>query len=254
MELIYSNSIIERHPLYAKCPSTLRRVSDKDYPGKNYFSMEVPCIDLDAYEESMSGENDCTVDAVIGVAEYRRNCACASSLALVELRMNYKSASNLDFTNISRKVQHSRDLLAGEVFHNKDYFIFTENVASQAQFVFNRHRKTHPDLKNAEPMSVKGFISRIKNIEDYPYQPITSAIQICNSLSISDSSAFVEQLDYWLRQAQSYTIKYELLESKHILEVLRDFLINLQPTEDFSQDYIDLYLEEVDDKIRVNSK
>ena len=253
MGLIYSHSIIEEHTLYRSSPSTLSRVSDKDYPGKNYFSMDIPCIDLDAYEESRSGENDCTVDAVIGVADYLNNRAGAPSLALVELRMKYKSASNLDFTKISRKVQHSRNLLAGGTIHNKDYFIFTADVAAPAVYVFKSHRQTHPNLKNAEPISVEGFKNLIKNIEDYPYQPINSAAQIWASLSVSDFAALVDLLDYWLGQSQTYKIRYDLREARHILEVMNDFLLNFQPMGEFMQEYIELYLEDISNKIRVIS-
>lgn len=253
MELVYSHSIIKNHLLYSRWASTLPRVSEKDYPREKYFTKDIPCLDLDAYEESLSGENDCTMDTVVGVAEYRNNRVESPRMALIELRMDYKNTSNLDFTNISRKVRHSHDLLAGCLFHNKDYFIFTKDVVAKATYEFNRHRPTHLELKNAEPISVEGFKNQIKNIEDYPYQPINSDTQILASLSTYDYNVLIERLDYWMRQIQCYIIRYEWGEAKHILEVIKVFLLGLKPIGDFTQEYIDLYLEEVYDKISVIS-
>ena len=250
MGLIYNDSLILGHPFYGVAPSTLKRVSEKDYPGENHFSKDALCIDLDAYEEMQCGQNDCTVDAVIGVADYNRNKLANASLALVELRMKYRSVSNLDFSNMARKVQHSKGLLAGSIFHDKDYFLFSASVAPQAINAFRRHCPTYPDLKNAKVLSVQSFENEIGFIEDYPYEPVYSKDDIVASLAVDNPQKLMSQLDYWLLNVvQKLRDRHELNEVRHILDVLNMFLKNLIPFGDFTQEFIDMYLEDVSNTI-----
>lgn len=250
-QLIYNHSIIKEHPFYEVCPSTLKDVSNDDYAGANHFTKDVPCIALDKYEELQSGQNDCTMDAVVGVAEYNNNRINRSSLALVELRLDYKNPCNLDFANMARKVQHSRDLLAGAILHNKDYFVFTERVAAQAIHVFRRFLPLHPVLKNAKPISVLGYEREIKDIEDYPYMPIFSKEEILESLNPDDSEKLFFQLDYWLSKVDDYSVKYELNEAEHILEVLNESFVTLPSyDDDFVEEYMDIYKEDVLNRLR----
>ena len=245
MALIYNHSVITGHPFYAICPSTLKDVSNDDYPGESFFKKDIICIALDKYETMLSGENDCTMDAVVGVAEYSNNRIGRSSLALVELRLGYKSVSNLDFTKISRKLQHSRELLTGSLFHNRDYFVFTDRVAAIAENAFKRYMQTHPILKNSVPISVIGYENEIKDISDYPYEPINLKEDILSSLYIDNPERLMYQLDFWIKKTQEFRVKYEFSEARHILKILRDYLNSLHPFGEFTSELIDIYKEDV---------
>lgn len=249
-QLIYNHTIILGHPLYAASPSTLSEVAEKDYPGEYYFSADIPCIDLDAYEDQMSGESGCTMDAAVGVSKFKDNRVGTPSLALIELRMDYKSVANLDFSKIEGKMRHSRDLLVGNTFHHKDYFVFTSRVAQQAVYEFKRHSSTHPILKIAQPISVEAYNNTIKNWEDCTFEPVHSRQSIYDSLSTPDPDKLSARLDFWIKKMYEYRVKYDLNEAKHILDVLDEFLRALSPFGDFTQEFIDLYKFDVSNGLK----
>lgn len=59
--LVYNNDTVAAHSLYKKCGSTLNEVSNRDYPGKDYFNKEILCLDMDTYEKNVlhSERPDC---------------------------------------------------------------------------------------------------------------------------------------------------------------------------------------------------
>lgn len=102
---VLNNKIIEGHSIYQKYGTTLYDLSKKDYPNKNYFALHrnIKCISLDAYEASISGDNDKTMDAAIGTNFFSNGRNSSPQLLLVELRMGYKSTNNLSMSKMLSK-------------------------------------------------------------------------------------------------------------------------------------------------------
>ena len=48
--MIYDNHVVREHSLYARCPSTLNEISNRDYPGTDYFNPDIIGLDMDDYE------------------------------------------------------------------------------------------------------------------------------------------------------------------------------------------------------------
>ena len=98
--------------MYGRYGKTVEESAEKDYPGQGVFKdCDIPSIDLDSYEISCSGSNDCTSDGVIGIADVAGCRLVNPRLLLTELRIGYGSAKNLDFQNIRQKYVHSSDIL-----------------------------------------------------------------------------------------------------------------------------------------------
>ena len=119
-------------------PAFLAELNDlcrRDY-GKTFFAEPIACIDLDAYETACSGNNDATMDAATGLADWQNNHASSDRHLLVELRFGYRSASNFDLSNMKRKVIHSRNILAPERINGQIVFLYEPNVAAQAKNYF----------------------------------------------------------------------------------------------------------------------
>ena len=81
--------------------------------------------------------------------------------------------------------------------------------------------------------------------------PIFSKEEILESLNPDDSEKLFFQLDYWLSKVDDYSVKYELNEAEHILEVLNESFVTLPPyDDDFVEEYMDIYKEDVLNRLR----
>ena len=209
---VINNELISEHELYAKCPSTLREVSERDYPRKNYFSKnDILCLDMDTYEKNVlkTASPEETVDAVIGISSYRHNETKNSRLLLIELRMGYDNADNLDRQQHIDKVAHTRTLLGYETpIDNTSLFIFKDDVYPEAEYQFERWRNQYAVYKNFETCSVSSFQDVIKSAEDMPYEPIHNETQIRSELSQfrqkDDKKSFINKIKTLLQEALIY--------------------------------------------------
>lgn len=63
---MYLNETVREHSLYRLCPALLNGVSNRDYPGSDYFDTRIECLDMDSYEKKVmhKAQADNTVDAV----------------------------------------------------------------------------------------------------------------------------------------------------------------------------------------------
>lgn len=164
--LIYSNETVRAHSLYPACRSWLNVVSDRDYPGKNYFDIRIECLDMDLYEKDIQhkAQADHTVDTVIGIQTYKDNRATSGRLLLVEFRMGYESTNNLSKTEMERKAIYTKALLGGEIMINQQsIFIFNDAFAPLAKNWFNRQQKTGGDFKGTNiktSLTTKNLLQR----------------------------------------------------------------------------------------------
>ena len=208
---ISDNAVVEQHSLYRSCCSTLNEVSNRDYPNSNYFNPGIKCLDMDTYESDIlrKSQADHTVDAVIGISTYENNRVLNPRLLLIELRIGYKSDSNLSKTEMEKKVTYTKSLLGGEKTIEKEIlFIFNKKVVSQAERWFYRQSRTGGEIKNCKVCSVSDFSNIIKSRSDFPYDPIHKAEDIKNSVQQykekSEWIDFIKQIKHWCEKAEKY--------------------------------------------------
>ena len=84
MALVFDNAFVQGHVLATRFLSDLDTLCKRDYKGVEYFHKTIDCLDMDAYESSLSGDNDATMDASIGVATYENNRGVPASIGSAE--------------------------------------------------------------------------------------------------------------------------------------------------------------------------
>lgn len=223
-QLVYNNEVVAAHSFYPLCHSFLNTVSNKDYPGRDYFNPEIECLDMDFYEKNVlhKAQADHTVDAVIGVQTYEKNQGTNVRLLLVELRMGYESAKRLSKEEIEGKSAHTKALLSGEkAIHRISFFVFTKKVAPLARNWFERQQRTGGEIKNCQSCAVSEFNEMVKSIADFPYVPLYSTPTIKDSLKLADTGCmnYMNQVKFWCEQARNFQYKNPQ-EYTHIKQIL----------------------------------
>lgn len=244
MALVFDSNFVYGHKLASQFLSDLDALCRRDYNGKEYFHKQIACLDMDAYETSLSGNNDATMDAAVGIATYENNRQTDSCHLLVELRFNYKSTNNFDVTNMRDKVNHTKSLLAGDKVYDKMVFIYTDEVASKAKSYFSRLSKQYKDLSSWNAISVAEYYDYIRDKSSFPYQPLNDLEQIVADMESKFESNGLEGLyvisDYWIDKMEKYKLRYNKEESHAIAIVLLDFWERLpQSSDSFENEYID---------------
>lgn len=213
-ELAFDNGIINSHPIYSQCGSTLDAVSKKDYPNEDFFDKSINCLDMDAYEtKTCHGCKDHTMDAVIGIKSYLNNKFHSTRLLLVELRMDYKSEKNLSKTALENKVSHTKDLLGnGSPINVNSFFIFRPGVIQRVKRWFNDMYNEGGIIKQCEPLSTTEFNELIKPEGSFPYTPVTDIPKMEKDLRQllvdNDFTKFISQTEYWLKTAFKFHLQY----------------------------------------------
>lgn len=203
---------------------------------------------MDAYESFLSGDNDATMDASIGIANYENNRMSDDRHLLVELRFDYKSTKNLKPENIRQKVSHTKALLSGSRIHNEFFFLFTEEVAPKARSYFYRLSKQYHDAVYWKAMSVTDFFGCVYDKRSFPYKPINDLGKIEEELNnkylAGEVTGLISLTEYWMGEIEKYNLRYNKLESRAIARVLRDFWNRVPAFDDsFENEYIALLKE-----------
>ena len=246
---MFDDSFILGHKLAPKFLSDLDSLCRRDYHGKEYFHKQIVCLDMDAYENSLSGNNDATMDASVGIATYENNRMSDSRHLLVELRFNYKSTHNFDVPNMRNKVSHTKSLLPERV-HDRIVFIYTDEVAPKAKSYFSRLSKQYRDLCCWDAVSVAEYFDYVRDKGSFPYQPINDLGQIGTELESKFESNGLEGLyaisDYWLSEMEKYYVRHNKEESRAIAKVVLDFWERLPQSRDsFENEFVDFVKEKL---------
>jgi hypothetical protein len=237
--LLINNEYLRRHSLWQRCASTLQEISGRDYPAKNYFDKlpKIDALDLDTYERSLyKNSTDCTGDAVIGIALQKvGNKLIKEFLLLIELRMGYTNACNLDLDEIRKKVEHSKDMInanGGVNLYQDYYFIFTDVEAPQANNLITRKANEKGRMTNYKVLSVSNFKNMLLDPKTLPYQPKHSEDEIIESFLATYRSPndlnlnqFEKTFNYWMSKCQDFKLQYELLEAEHISNILKGEIV-----------------------------
>lgn len=169
---VYDSAIVDAHEQSPRFKTTLARVAIRDY-GQDYgFSDNVAGIDIDAWETSLSGSNDKTMDVAVGIAEYANNHCRAKRLLLVELRMNYTGqGQNSKTSEMKLKESHTREMFASCPLDTRSFFVFYKSVAPCVRNRIARESITDKSLHKWEIVSPEEFVSKFHFVESLPYTP-----------------------------------------------------------------------------------
>ena len=225
-KLVYWNDGITQHPFHTEVGSTLYDISERDYPGTDYFDPAIEALDMDCYEEKHSQfERKPTMDAVIGIKQFDGHFCNNPRLLLVELRIGYKTIANLSLTELKGKVDHTRDLLVGYNLSSFNIFIFTSAVASQARSWISRQEKTNNRLKLYVAWSLEEFSQNVFSPEKYPYKPYTDVEKLkryaTNLIKERDTDGFYFYFDSKMKFAINFQYNNPN-EYEAIIKVLKD--------------------------------
>ena len=226
--IVFDNNVIRQSELFNSCAETLQNVSNRDYPNRYSFDSRIECLDMDAYERNVCGQNpDNTVDAVIGVCSCKNdNRKTMPRLMLLELRMDYESSRNLSVTQIVKKVEHTRNLLGVDIpVETNSFFIFDNAISHQVKRWFVSKRNAGGRLKNCFAWSVDDFNTNILSYDDLPYTPLYNKDEIIKELSSfvdkSNWNKLFKGLNFWLDKAKH--LQYiNNLEYENLSEAIRE--------------------------------
>lgn len=251
MVLVFADDYRKTQSISDGFSSDLDALCQRDYR-RQYFNHFIPCLDMDAYETSLSGQNDCTMDASVGIASFENNRISNKCLLLVELRLGYTTTSHFDYRNMAQKVCHTKDLLSDANVYDKFFFIFSEAFASRAYNDFCRMSRSRKEYANWLAMSPSGFLTTIHNVQDIPFVPINSPDVIVNEIRkafAGGESEFLCKYEFWKSKADKYRVRNNLQEADSILNSLKNCISSLDGNQDDDmRGYCDMILEEIDRK------
>lgn len=224
---VYDNSIVDNYPIQQKFKISFADAVIRDSGSCFDLPQGVNAIDVDAYETSLPGDNQCTIDTAIGIADYKNNQLGNKRLLLVELRLNYQhNGENSSITEMQKKERHTRDILNQGLVDIRCFFIFNNSVAPRKRNEINRHAHVHGFLKMWNIVSPAEFNNYFIFQQDCPYQPITDISAIKNRgknlLSGGNVSEFLELISNTIDILGGFQIKYQILECQELCKLLDD--------------------------------
>lgn len=246
---VYSQDFTCQSKLATSCLAELNELCERDY-GKSYFPVSIVCLDLDAYETSCTGNNDATMDAAAGMADWQRNHSSNNRHLLIELRFGYRSTSNFDLGNMKQKVSHSRDILNPERINEQVVFIYEPNVAAQASNYFSRLSRQDSEVRTWKAMDVEGFGNYIVDSATLPYEAENDLDKLVKELSQKFDEGGLSALDsllkYWIEQMDKYNLRYKHAESDAVARSMLTYLqtISFQKGT-FEGEYLAMRIEEI---------
>lgn len=222
---VYDNDVVQNSCYYQKYKSTLAEIAIRDY-GKDYgFSFGVEALDIDAVERNSTGQNDKTMDAAIGIANYKNNSSSNQRFLLVELRMNYtRQAHNASITDMKNKDSHTRTLLTGCQVDQQSFFVFTKDVAPCKRSQIKRLAVNDSSLKNWVILSPDDFVNRFQFVQNLPYQPVSPIdnikVQCQNFIQSGKNNEVIKCINFWIQKVEDFYNQYNLNECKALIELI----------------------------------
>lgn len=176
---VYYEDALKQCGLDEKYIYSLKAIIDKDSPGKTFKIipklLDAKCIDMDMIEVDNLGNNDKTMDLVIGLADFDdvRQVFTNYYLLPVELKLNCVEF-NLKLEDLKTKDQHTRDYHLG-TYSKQSVFLFTDKVYAHAVNNYSRWKRGSgaAGIKNWVIMNPSQFCSFIRFADDFPYVPQT---------------------------------------------------------------------------------
>lgn len=254
--------IIVGHSLSKKVFSSLKDISNKDYPDKRYFEWEIPALDIDRYEKSLGGDNQKTVDAVIGICNERQGKPINGRLLLVELRMKYENVDNLSISALLGKESHTREILRDcpdDVPIDASYcLVFDYKIEQYAYNWLSRQQRSNPNLINWKSFSPTTFCNYINISVQFPYTPKKETILMGDRFKSAAQSGEIDIFDIEATNIKEYITTCGLIYEHRECEYLSDIVIeafSLFDKTQLSDEYEKAYLEVImDDLLKITTK
>lgn len=246
------SDIIVSHSLYPNFGCSLSKISERDYPNRNYITDPIDALDLDSYEASRHDrDNDCTVDAVLGICNERQGKPCNTRHLLVELRMDYKSVKNLSVSDIRQKDIHSRDLLNAcpdrTPIDPSLCLLFDNSIIFQVDRWLSRIQSEYSYAHTWLVFSPLTFCNYINVKNEFPYTPKIATIDIIDRFKTILDTQDVEILEKEYQNIRHYLSnsrqRYEKGECSYICQCIDDSLPKLRSW--VFEDENDLILHEI---------
>lgn len=246
---VFSPGFTRQSRLAPSYLADLNELCERDY-GKAFFPESIICLDLDAYEASCTGNNDATMDAAAGIADWQRNHSSNDRHLLLELRFGYRSTSNFDLGNMKQKVTHSRNILTPDRVNDQVVFIYEPNVAAQASSYFSRLSRQDREVRTWKAMDVEGFGNYIVDCSTLPYEEENDLDALVKELGQKFEEGGLGSLDlllkFWIERMEKYNLRYKHAESNAIAKAMLSYLRTISIEVDtFEGEYLALRIEEI---------
>lgn len=246
---VYSPDYTYQSKLAKSFLAELNELCERDYK-RSFFPTAIVCLDLDAFETSCSGNNNATMDAAVGIADWQRNHASNDRHLLIELRFGFRSTSNFDLGNMKQKVTHSRAILTPEHVNEQVVFVYGSNVAAQASNYFSRLSKQDKEVRNWKAMDVEDFCNYIVDRATLPYIAENDLDSLVRELRQKYEEGGLSALDslvkYWIDQMEKYNLSYKHAESDAVAKSMLTVLQTLSFNKDsFEDKYLAMRIEEI---------
>lgn len=238
------NDILIHNPNFCKSQAwasrfitTLNGLCQKDYH-KDFFTEDFDCIDLDMYETSLSGDNDKSVDGVVGL-----NYGQSSQALLVELKLGMTNPAQFDATKAEEKINHSCDILNGKsiLVCDKVFFLYPSNITPQIKNRITRYAIGNKKLQRIEATDISGFENTVKPNNATSFIPAHPESEIQESIMhnfYKGDDDFVSICEYWKRLAETERQHYHLDEYNHIVKIVLTKLNKLQEEPNLSENQV----------------
>lgn len=218
------------HSLAQKALSSLGNISDRDYPSAHYFSCDIPALDMDRYEASLHGDNKKTADAVVGICNERQGKAVDGRLLLVELRMDYRTVSNLSVSSLAEKETHTRQLLRSCPDDRRidlSYcLIFDYKLEQQAYSWMSRIRRSDKVAEAWRTFTPATFCNYINIGKTMPYTPCRETVEAGERFKSAARTGTIEAFDKEWSVIEAYmlacALRNEFGECAYLSEVLTE--------------------------------
>lgn len=253
--VIYDNDFLHKHSLWPKCGCGLNDdISNRDYPGTNYFDRRIDALDVDLYEAKLRrGQSDKTADAVIGIESCNNKTRSNPRLLVIELRLDFKSSNGISVTSVIDKIDNTKQILGGELpINNESILVYSDNVAPAARSYFDRYKRTYSDVRKIVVYSVSQFNTNVKSYEEMPYDPINKYEVVSGEfrklIEAHDWLGLLNQVNYWL----SYAIKIKYantFEYENISSIIVEEWKDIRSKYSFDNDDIEILAEIVDEDV-----
>lgn len=242
---VYCEDVLSSCRTYKNYKCTFEEIVQKDSGDKDFgFDkkriLKMQSFDVDEIERNTgkSGDKDCTMDLVIGIASFDCTKRKFSNRRLlpVELKLNCKSF-NLKIDDLKNKDEHTREMeWNGVPFSSKSIFLFPPEIIGIAnRFVAEKQRGSGgSDIRNWILFDPNGFNNYIHFAESCPYYPETDFSRIENTINEFITEGKILDCAYYLDESirpilEDFKKQYKIEEIKYVVECLRKTMDAIYP-------------------------
>lgn len=242
---VYCEDVLSSCRTYENYKCTFEEIVQKDSGNKDFGFNEciikMQSFDVDEIERNTckkSGNKNCTMDLVIGIASFDCTERKFSNRRLlpIELKLNCKSF-NLKIDDLKNKDEHTREMeWNGVPFSSKSIFLFPSGIIDIAnRFVASKQRGSGgSDIRNWILFDPNGFNDYIHFVESCPYYPETDFSSIENTINKFITKDDIEGCIRYLEESvrprlEVFQKRYKIEEIKYVVECLRKTMDAIYP-------------------------